>query len=60
MNAIIQIFTRLLGIILFITFVNKILQFFGLETKDYIFYNFWLLALLIFYNILPQNYKFFT
>lgn len=60
MNFILNFFVRLFGIIIVLTIINKLLQFFGVDISSYIIYMFWFLALGLFYLILPKNYELFT
>ncbi len=60
MNFIIKFFTRLFGILLILTIINKILQFFGIDLSSYVIYMFWFIALGLFYFLLPRNYELFS
>jgi hypothetical protein len=44
---------RIIGLILFITALTTIFNFIGLEVEIYIIYILWLIALLLFYIVLP-------
>ncbi len=59
MNFVIKFLVRFIGIIFSLTIFNKILQFFGIKLSSYILYMLWLIAIIIFYYILPNDYEVF-
>ena len=55
MKGLKNIIMNTICVILFITALTTIFNFIGLEVEIYIIYILWLIALLLFYIVLPVN-----
>lgn len=51
---------NLLTIIAMFVIFQSIMTFFNIDVSNYIMYLAWFIALLLFYFILPNSYKFFN
>ena len=55
MNKALKIVLTLVGIYIFILSITSIAKFIGMSTDDYVNYLLWIVALVIFWLILPKN-----
>ena len=59
MNKIVYNIFSIIGFILLLGVVQLILNFFSISFVDYSTYLFWIIALLIFYAVLPVRHLYF-
>ena len=59
MNKLVYDISSIIGFILLLGVVHLILNFFSISFADYSTYLFWIIALLIFYAVLPGKHLYF-
>jgi len=58
--TLLSIIVNTLTIIAMFVIFQSIMTFLNIDIHSYLIYLIWLIAILIFYYILPSNYRFFT
>jgi hypothetical protein len=59
MNRVLKTILSIIGLIILIGLVQLIFNFFSISVSDYVTYFIWIIALFIFYYILPSDYNLF-
>lgn len=60
MNKVVNTIIRIVGFIILLGVIQLIFNFFSISVSSYLIYFGWMIALILFYYILPSDYNLFT